>query len=267
MKKLTLLLFVAILLTACGPKPQDVVNSWQAALNKGDIDTALSHLAEDAVVTISPAADGDGVYNGHTEIQGWYETIVAGKGAGTLSNCKVTGDTITCLSTYADEGLKAMGVDSIEGEWVAILRDGKIQSYTFTITPESLAKFPPPPEPPSTPTAIEASISTAEAIIGRWEAKNDDYVVLHEFQPNGIVLVTVSGVGLISREAFVFEDGLLKFEDTSGDCAGMVGKYEVYGAYAGDQLTELRFVLVGEDPCSDRRSTLNGNTMLPWSSP
>lgn len=59
----------------------------------------------------------------------------------------MNGETVTCLDKYEDEGLKAMGVDFIEGEWAAVFRDGKIQSYTFTMTPESLAKFPPPPEP------------------------------------------------------------------------------------------------------------------------
>jgi ketosteroid isomerase-like protein len=145
MKKLTFLLLVAILLTACGPKPLDVVNAWVAALNKGDINATLSHLADDATVTIVPPAEGDGVYNGHAEIRGWYESLAATKGVTTLSDCQANGETVTCLDTYADEGLKAMGVDFIEGTWVAVIRDGKIQSYTFTITPESLAKFPPPP--------------------------------------------------------------------------------------------------------------------------
>lgn len=167
MKKLTLLLFVAILLTSCGPAPQDVVNLWQAALNKGDIDATLSYLAEDATVTIIPPADGDGIYNGHAEIRGWYEAIVAGKGSGILSNCKVDGETITCLSTYAEEGLKAMGVDFIEGSWVAVFRDGKIQSYTFTITPESLAKFPPPPEPTAEPRPEPTSAPLGAPVSGQ----------------------------------------------------------------------------------------------------
>ena len=77
MKKITLLLFVAMLLTACSPAPQDVANSWQSALNKGDVDVALSYLAEDATVTVIPSADGDGIYNGHDEIRGWYETIAS----------------------------------------------------------------------------------------------------------------------------------------------------------------------------------------------
>jgi len=145
MKKLTLLLLIATLLTACGPAPQEVINSWQEAMNAGDMDKALSYLAEDAVVTIIPAMEGDGIYNSHEEIRGWYEPLLASKGVTTLSDCNADGETVTCLDTYADEGLKSMGVDFIEGEFVAVVREGRIQSYTLTITPESLAKFPPPP--------------------------------------------------------------------------------------------------------------------------
>ncbi len=145
MKKLIPLLLITALLTACGPAPQEVINSWQEAMNAGDMDKALSYLAEDAVVTIVPAMEGDGVYNGHAEIRGWYEPLLASKGVTTLSNCKGDGETVTCLDTYADEGLKSMGVDFIEGEFIAVVSDGKIQSYALTITPESLAKFPPPP--------------------------------------------------------------------------------------------------------------------------
>jgi hypothetical protein len=261
MKKITLFLLVVFALSACGTNPQTIADSWQEALNKGDIDTALSYLAENAAVTISPPGpDGDGVYIGHAEIRGWYETIVSGKGVGALENCKADKDTLACHSTYTDEGLKSMGVDFVEGDWVAVLRDGKIQSYTFTISPESLAKFPPPPtEIPIT----EVRMTTAEAIAGKWEAKSGEYTVLHEFNPNSTLIVRVAGFGVISSGPYSFEDDLLKFDDRSGDCAGIVGKYEVYGTYEGDQLNQLRFVLVGEDACSDRRKTLNGNTMFP----
>ncbi|HRJ42427.1 MAG TPA: nuclear transport factor 2 family protein, partial [Caldilineaceae bacterium] len=74
-----------ILLSACQSLPQPlamaVINSWQEALNKGDIERALSYVAEDASVTISPAGpEGDAVFHGHAEIRGWYDTLVGAKG-------------------------------------------------------------------------------------------------------------------------------------------------------------------------------------------
>ena len=127
--------------------PMSVVNAWHDALNGYDIDAALSYLADGAEVTIVPPLDGgSGVYSGKEEIRGLYEGFVAANFSCALSDCQVDGETVTCIDTYTDDGLKAMGVDFIEGEWVAAVREGKIQSYTYTISAESLAKFPPPPE-------------------------------------------------------------------------------------------------------------------------
>lgn len=127
--------------------PMSVVNAWHDALNGYDIDAALSYLADDAVITIVPPLDGgSGVYAGKEEIRSLYEGFVAANFACSLSDCQVEGETVTCIDTYTDDGLKAMGVDLLEGEWAATLREGKIQSYTYTISEASLAKFPPPPE-------------------------------------------------------------------------------------------------------------------------
>jgi ketosteroid isomerase-like protein len=239
--------------TVAVPALEETANLWTEALAEGNIDAALSYLAEDAVVAIvPPGQDGDGNYTGHAEIRGWYDTIVAAKGVGALSNCKTDGEKITCLNTYSDEGLKAMGVDFIEGEWAAVISDGKIQSYTCTITPESLAKFPPPPE---------VRINSTEAITGNWEGQNGAYLVWHDFRADGSLSVKLSGVGLISNSRYWFEDDLLKVEDTVGDCEGMVGNYEVYATYEGEEAVQLRFVLVGEDACSDRKETWAGQTM------
>jgi len=266
MKKFAIFCFVAILLTACGPKSQDIVDAWQEDLNKGDIEAALSYLADDVVVSITPPGpDGDGVYEGKDEVRGWYETIVAGKGAGTLSDCQADVDTFTCVSSYSDEGLKSIGVDFIEGSWVAVVHDGKIQSYTFTISPESLAKFPPPPTEPAEPLVEEVPITTSETIVGRWVAKSGDHSVLHIFQESGILVVSVSGYGTIGAGPYRFEDNLLKIEETSGDCIGIVGRYEVYGIYEGGELSKLRFVLNGDDACTERRETLDGQTLVPES--
>jgi hypothetical protein len=127
--------------------PMSVVNAWHDAMNGYDIDAALSYLADGAVITIVPPLDeGSGVYSGKEEIRLLYEGFLAANFSCALSNCQVEGETVTCIDTYTDDGLKSMGVDFIEGEWVATVREGKIQSYTYTISEESLAKFPPAPE-------------------------------------------------------------------------------------------------------------------------
>lgn len=249
MKKFIPFLFIFLMLTACNPKPQELVNSWQEALNKGDIDKTLSYLAEDATVTIIPAAEGDGIYSGRAEIRGWYETIRSGKGSGSLRNCKAEGDTITCVSTYADEGLKAMGVDFIEGSWVAVLRNGKIRSYTFTITPDSLAKFPPPPSVP-----VEALASSVDDLVGIWW-----------FSPPGLKLeVKADGTSRLFFGAETIDQGNYTFDAgkvswiTSSYCKDKPATYEAYVTKRDDKPVSLRLKVVGSDPCPDRANTSKG---------
>lgn len=126
--------------------PLSVVNGWHDALNAYDIDAALSYFADDAVITFVPPLEGSGVYSGKDEIRALYEGFVAANFDCTLTDCQVDGETVTCINTYTDDDLQAMGVDFIEGEWVGIVREGKIQSYTYNISEESLAKFPAMPE-------------------------------------------------------------------------------------------------------------------------
>ncbi len=129
-------------LRAQGADPLSIVDAWVAALNAGDIDGALSYVADDAVVTIVPPQPGtSGVFTGKGEIRGWYETIVGEHGVTTLSDCQVDGETVTCVNTYAADSITAMGLDSLVAEWVAVVRDGKLQSYSWTITDESLAEL------------------------------------------------------------------------------------------------------------------------------
>lgn len=277
MKKLTLLLLVAILLTACGPAPQSVANSWQAALNKGDIDAALSFLAEDAVVTISPAGpEGDAIFTGHAEIRGWYETLTAGKGITTLSNCKVDGETITCKDVYSDDGLKAMGVDFLEGEWVATIQDGKIQAYTFVTSPASLAKLAPPPTPTTAPTEPpvvaptnpplptptlapgEALASSVDDLVGKWWFSQAGVTI--EFRADGTVHVySGSGTDIETQDegTYTFDAGKVTWEKSRA-CSGQFTTYEVYVTKQDGNRTWLRFQVLGSDPCKARAEVLSG---------
>lgn len=119
--------------------PIAMIAAWVEALNAGNIDDALSYVADDAVVTIVPPSPGtSGVYLGQAEIRAWYEAIRGQHGVTALSDCRVAGETVTCVDTYAEDSLRSIGLDSVAAEWVAIVREGKLQSYTFAMTDESL---------------------------------------------------------------------------------------------------------------------------------
>jgi ketosteroid isomerase-like protein len=136
------------ILSAQDTDPLSVVNAMHDALLIGhDIDEALSYLADDAVVTIvSPVEGMGGVYSGKEEVRGFWEAMVAANFSCVLSDCQVEGEIVSCINTYTDDGLRAAGVDFITGTWVATVRDGKVQSYTYTISEESLARFAQGPE-------------------------------------------------------------------------------------------------------------------------
>jgi len=146
------LLTLPVALYAQESDPTPIINAWVEALNVGDIDAALSYLADDAVVQILPPAPGtSGVFTGKEEIRGWYETVVGQHGVTTLSDCQVDGESVTCVNTYAEDSFRSLGIDSVVAEWVAVVRDGKLQSYTFTMSDESLAALMAAMTPPVMP--------------------------------------------------------------------------------------------------------------------
>jgi hypothetical protein len=167
------LLALPVALHAQETDPLSFINSWVEALNAGDIDAALSYLADDAVVQILPPAPGtSGVFSGKGEIRGWYETVVGQHGMTTLSDCQVDGETVTCVNTYAEDSFRSLGIDSVVGEWVAVVQDGKLQSYTFTMSDESLAALMAAMTPPVMPETggsaypISSIVTILGALIG-----------------------------------------------------------------------------------------------------
>ena len=129
-----------------------IINDWVEALNAGDIEAALSYLADSAVVQIVPSAPGtSGIFTGKEKVRGWYETVVGQNGLTVLSDCQIDGETVTCANTYAEDSFRSLGIDSVVGEWVAVVRDGKLQSYTFTMSDESLAALMAAMTPPTMP--------------------------------------------------------------------------------------------------------------------
>ena len=121
--------------------PVAMIMAWNDAQNAGDVDAALAFLADDAFITlVPPPMEGhDGIFRGKEEIRAWWENLYSLNGVSTVSNCQVEGETVTCLLNYTDDSLKALGLDSIDNEFVVIVREGKIQTYTATMTEESMA--------------------------------------------------------------------------------------------------------------------------------
>ena len=105
-------------------------------------------------------------------------------------------------------------------------------------------------------------VPSSQEVAGKWEGHAKGYDVLHNFTPTGDLFVDIAGIGGIPDGKFWFEDDLVKIEDMTGGCENIIPSYEVYATFEGEKATQLRFVLVGEDACSDRYETLAGKTLL-----
>ena len=123
--------------------PMPVINTWHDAMNAGDVDTALATLSDDAFIKlVPPPMEGhDGTFSGKEAIRGWWENLHTLNGESTLSDCQVDGETITCILRYTDDSLKDLGLDFIDNEFAAVVQGGKIQTYTATMTGESLTRL------------------------------------------------------------------------------------------------------------------------------
>jgi hypothetical protein len=126
---------------------ESIVNSWNDSINNGDVDAALNYLDDNAVITIVPPPPGmSGVFTGKEQIRAWYEGNVAQNGFNEFVEIQVTGEKVSWTSKFGMDEWRNLGVESLEVHGDGIIVDGKFQSYTVTIPPESLDQLPPPPD-------------------------------------------------------------------------------------------------------------------------
>ena len=137
------------------------------AQNDGDVDAALALLADDAVIQlIPPPAEGDdGIFSGKEEVRTWYENLASLHGRGEISNVQVDGNQVTALLSYTDDSLKAIGVEAIDNDWVVVMKDDKIQSYTATITDGSLAELMAAMEAMLAETKTDAAVQPQDVVL------------------------------------------------------------------------------------------------------
>jgi hypothetical protein len=169
---LIVLLALPMVVHAQETEPEAVAKEQVEAVNKGDADAAQVTMAEDATVTVpaatvtesaAPAAtegededEDEGTdpaaaaaadpaaqqqYTGTAETQAYLEGQAAAKANTALGECSVAGDTVTCAANYTSDALQARGIDFLEGELVVTVAAGKIQTFNFTPSSESVAKI------------------------------------------------------------------------------------------------------------------------------
>jgi hypothetical protein len=115
----------AVLVATAGPDPLEVVHGWTASRNAGDVDTAMSYLADDATVFGFSIADPLRRANvrdilAAQAVAGW--SIQE-------SECVAEGENVTCRYRMDDEVLRRWAL-SLSGRHEYLIRDGKLAEAT-----------------------------------------------------------------------------------------------------------------------------------------
>jgi hypothetical protein len=301
MKKMLFFLSLGlILLVACQPqmKPADVVLAAARGLDSGDLDdtkmdASLAYYADDAIVKLVglPAGQPD-TFTGKEEIRAWWEGLSAQHFNMTVEVLSVDGDTVTTKTLTWMDWSRQAGIAPIEAIEVYVVNDGKIHSETWTITEASQASlqnamaaaqaqptttpFPPVPIVLVTSTPALSPEDMAESLadlVGTWKGRWSDITSVYlEFKDSGRYRVSYPNGTEINSGYLSFESGRLTFESGQGtdmepDCKqNFTATYEVYITRRGNQPYQLRFVLVGQDNCDNRKDFMDGKTMV-WMEP
>jgi len=123
--------------------PAKVLNTLADSLNAGDVDTAMTLYAPDAVLNIVPPPAGlPGTYTGLKEIRGWLEVLVGMnfkiEGVEIL---KVEGDKLNVRVKSSSDFARGFNIAFLEHMEEHIIQGGKIKGYTTAFTPETMEKL------------------------------------------------------------------------------------------------------------------------------
>lgn len=122
--------------------PVSVIEAMAEYLAAWDLDGVISMYADDIVVTVTPGANGPpDVYTGKDEVRGWLESFNDQNFKVEYEIVSVEGDTVTLAVQTWTDATRQLGIAPIAGTEVHIIRDGKVQSYTWTMSEESMAAY------------------------------------------------------------------------------------------------------------------------------
>jgi ketosteroid isomerase-like protein len=128
-------------------KPEEVVLSvaqgWdQGPLTPTILDASLAWFADDAIVIlIGLPPDQPDTFRGKAQIRAWWEALANHEFNLQLEVRDVAGDSVTTQTLTWMDWSRQAGVAPIRATEVYVVRDGKIVSETWTISPESHAQL------------------------------------------------------------------------------------------------------------------------------
>ncbi|MGE5601792.1 MAG: nuclear transport factor 2 family protein [Nitrososphaerales archaeon] len=146
--------------------PEGVIRAIFTALNAGDVKTAVSYVADDAVLVLYPpalAAPESNVFQGKKAITDRWNFLAGSKDHMDLSNVKVDGNTVTWKVALTGDYFTGLGLDPLQAELVGIVEDGKFKGYVWNMSKESMARL-------AAAEALAANKEAARNWMKAWEA-------------------------------------------------------------------------------------------------
>ncbi len=118
-----------------------VQQQLDGAWNSHDLNRALQAFDDNATVTMSPAVPGlPGMLRGKDEIRQFIENLLPGFHVES-GNFKADGDRVTWFSEVSSDAFRNLGVDVVESNTSAVIRNNKVISFTPSFTPDSVSKL------------------------------------------------------------------------------------------------------------------------------
>lgn len=111
----------AMLLANLEPDPLEVVQDWTASRNAGDVDLAMSYLADDTELFEASMATP----RGQAKIRDILTAQAIAEWTIQESGCSADGDEVTCRYQMDDTILRHWGI-SFSGRHEYVIRDGKV---------------------------------------------------------------------------------------------------------------------------------------------
>lgn len=127
--------------------PVHVIKDFDAAWNAHDTEGVLALFADDAVVRIEPALPGEPeAYAGKEEIGDFVRRHMPGfhvesRDHQVAGHQEGVGDRVIWESLVSSDRFRDLGLDPAEGMAEAILKGSEIESFTFSVSQETLAKM------------------------------------------------------------------------------------------------------------------------------
>jgi predicted ester cyclase len=125
--------------------PEGVIRAILGALQAGDAKTAMSYITDDTVLVLLPpalAAPGPNVMQGKDAITKWWGMIAADKSVFDPSDFRVDGNKVTWHAAMNGDAFRQLGLtEPLQADGAGIVENGKLQSYIWKMTPESMARL------------------------------------------------------------------------------------------------------------------------------